>query len=64
MGRIKEEKKSGRIYKGAEWLGPELLSPLYGTLKQGLIYPVPEEQAKNTKGFKPVYETEIKKGDD
>ena len=61
VSEIKEEKKKN--YKGAEWTGAEFESAEFGQLQKGKIYPLSEERAKISDGFKPIYEAEITKGE-
>lgn len=43
-------------YVGAEFTGKApLISPEFGRLEPGKIYPLSEERAKITDGFEPVY---------
>ena len=51
---IIEVEKKGK-YIGAEWIGAELISGEFGKLEKGKIYPMDEQRANNTDGFKSVY---------
>jgi len=42
-------------YIGAEWTGGDSMTPEFGKLKKGKIYPLKEERATPNSGFKPVY---------
>lgn len=47
--------KENKVYVGAEWIGAELISPVFGKLEKGKIYPLTEDVAKISSGFKPIY---------
>ena len=58
---IIEVEKKGK-YLGAEWIGAELFTAEFGLLEKGKIYPLTEDRAKVSDGFKPIYEGEKLKG--
>lgn len=59
MKHKKEDAGGEKKYIGAEWIGGECVSSDFGTLENGKIYPLKEEVAKNSNGWKPIYK-EIK----
>jgi len=50
-------------YIGAEWTGAELFTAEFGLLEKGKIYPLSEDRAKVSNGFKPIYESKKLKGE-
>ena len=50
-------------YLGAEWTGAPCVNPEFGELLKGKIYPLTEERAKISDGFKPIYEAGNIKGE-
>jgi len=49
------EKEKTENYIGAEWIGADLFSNEFGKLEKGKIYPLSEQRAINSDGFKAVY---------